>query len=329
MKIALLMNAKIRPGIITDLTIRKLKQFGEVCINETMGADVDVIKSVIQNADIAVTSWGNGPLTADILDCAPNLKLVAHAAGSVKPIVSDMLFDRGIPLISSANVLSRGVSETALGFTISAAKNFYQLNQMIHEGGWEHDNHSIMELFDITIGVIGCGYAGKHYIELLQSFDVNILVYDPYLDSAKIRRMGAEKGDLNGILCESDIISLHAPSIPATRHMINAKTLAMMKDDVILINTARGSLIDEKALYEHMKSGRVKYACLDVTDPEPPAVDHPLRTLSNCIMTPHLAGQANNGKGRIGVHIYEEIQRLLNHEPLISQVTRDMLATLA
>ncbi|MDW7656494.1 MAG: hydroxyacid dehydrogenase [Bacillota bacterium] len=329
MKIALLMNAKVRPGVITDRTMIKLKQLGEVCLNESDATDTDVIKSVIRDADIAVTSWGNGPLTADILDCAPNLKLVAHAAGSVKPIVSDALFDRSIPLISSAVVLSSGVSETALGFTISAAKNFYQLNQMIHEGGWKHDNHTITELFEINIGVIGCGYAGKHYIELLQCFDVTILAYDPYLDAEKIRSMGAEKADLDRILRESDIISLHAPSIPATRHMINAETLAMMKDDVILINTARGSLIDEKALYEHMKSGKIKYTCIDVTDPEPPAADHPLRSLPNCIMTPHLAGQANNGKGRIGVHVYEEIQRLLNQEPLVSQVTRDMLATIA
>lgn len=329
MKISLLMNARTRATVITDKTMVKLKQLGEVCLNETDAADTDVVKAVIRDADIAVTSWGNGPLTADILDCAPDLKLVAHAAGSVKPVVSDALFDRGIPLISSANVLSRGVSETALGFTISAAKNFYQLNQMIHEGGWAYDTRTVTDLFEITIGVIGCGYAGKHYIELLQGFDVSVLAYDPFLDAEKIREMGAEKADLDRVMRESDIISLHAPSIPATRHMINADTLAMMKDDVILINTARGSLIDEAALYEHMRSGKIKYACIDVTDPEPPAADHPLRSLPNCIMTPHLAGQANNGRGRIGVHVHEEMMRLLNNEPLVSQVTREMLATIA
>ncbi|MDD2441536.1 MAG: NAD(P)-dependent oxidoreductase, partial [Eubacteriales bacterium] len=144
-----------------------------------------------------------------------------------------------------------------------------------------------------------------------------------------IRALGAQKADMERILRESDIISLHAPSIPETRHMINADTLAQMKDNVILINTARGSLIDEAALYAHMAAGKIKYACLDVTDPEPPAVDNPLRTLPNCIITPHLAGQANNGLGRIGVHVCEEIMRCLGNEPLATRVTREMLSTMA
>jgi len=329
MKIALLMNQKTRQDTFTEASLAKLRSLGEVSLNETMGAEPDVVKAVIRDADIAVTSWGNGSLAADILDCAPGLKLVAHAAGSVKPIVSDALFDRNILLSSSARVLSRGVSETALGFTITAAKNFYALNQLVHDGGWKHDRRSITELFDITIGVVGCGFAGAHYIELLQPFDVTILAYDPYQDEAKIRALGAQKADMERILRESDIISLHAPSIPETRHMINADTLAQMKDNVILINTARGSLIDEAALYAHMAAGKIKYACLDVTDPEPPAVDNPLRTLPNCIITPHLAGQANNGLGRIGVHVCEEIMRCLGNEPLATRVTREMLSTMA
>ncbi len=329
MKIALLMSAKGRPSVITASSMAKLEAMGQVVVNETDKTDPATIKEIIRDADIAITSWGNQPLTGDILDCAPNLRLVAHAAGSVKPIVSDELFARKIPVVSSAAVLSRGVSETALGFTITAAKNFYALNDLIHQGGWQHERKSITELFEINIGVIGCGYAGEHYIELLQQFDVDVLAYDPHLSAEKIAGMGARKVELEELFKESDIISLHAPSIPATNHMINKDTLAMMKDDVILINTARGSLIDEKALYEHMKAGKVKYACLDVTDPEPPAVDNPLRSLPNCIMTPHLAGLANNGLGRIGRHVAEEIERLLKGEALVSQVTQEMLATIA
>ncbi|MEA4888662.1 MAG: hydroxyacid dehydrogenase [Clostridiaceae bacterium] len=329
MRIALLMNADIRSNVISKRTMTKLEALGEIRLNESSGTDLAAIKAVIQDADIAVTSWGNTSLTKEILDCAPDLKLVAHAAGSVKPIVSDELFARNIPLISSAVVLSRSVSETALGLTISAAKNFYNLNTLIHQGGWQHDRKQIRELFEITVGVVGCGYAGSHYIDLLKNFDVDILAYDPFLDAEKIKSLGAEKAELDQILRESDIVSLHAPSIPSTNHIINADTLALMKEDAILINTARGSLIDETALYNHMKAGKLRYACLDVTDPEPPAEDNPLRTLPNCIMTPHLAGLANNGQGRIGVHVYEEIRRLLNHEPLISQVTKEKLATIA
>lgn len=111
--------------------------------------------------------------------------------------------------------------------------------------------------------------------------------------------------------------------------MLNAHTLPLMKRDAVLINTARGSIIDEDALYQHMKAGNLKYACLDVTDPEPPAKDHPLRSLPNVILTPHLAGLVNNGKRRIGMHVLQEIQRFLAGEPMECEVTSDILDRLA
>lgn len=329
MKIALLMDGKLRPSIISDKTLAKLKELGEVSVNETDKTEIETIKQIIKNADIAITSWGNTQMTAEILDCAPNLKLVAHAAGSVKGIVSDELYKRNIKIVSCARVLSHGVSETALGLTISAAKNIFNFNEDIKNGGWVDDYSVITELFDIKIGVVGCGFAGAHYIELLQNFDVDIMAYDPFVPAEKIEKLGAQKVDLETIFRESDIISLHAPSIESTHHMINHSTLGMMKDRVILINTARGSLVDENALVEHMNSGKIKYACLDVTDPEPPLPDSPLRKIPNCIMTPHLAGLANNGKRKIGAYAYKEILRLLQGQPLESEITQDMLATIA
>ena len=111
--------------------------------------------------------------------------------------------------------------------------------------------------------------------------------------------------------------------------MINRETLSKMKKDAVLINTARGSIVDEEALYEHMKAGNLKYACLDVYDPEPPAADHPLRSLPNVIMTPHLAGLANNGLKKVGQHACDEIERFLRGQPLLAEVTQDMLARMA
>ena len=181
----------------------------------------------------------------------------------------------------------------------------------------------------MTIGVISCGWVGRHYIKLLQNFDVDVLLYDPYVSEEKCAEMGCKKADLETLLSVSDIVSVHAPSIPATNHMLNAETLRLMKKDAILINTARGSIIDEKALYEHMLAGNLKYACLDVFDPEPPAVDNPLRTLPNVILTPHLAGLAMNGRRRIGMHAAEEIEKFLNGEKMDCEVTKDMLATMA
>lgn len=329
MKIAILMDAPLRATLISEKTMARLAAWGDVAVNETDKAERETVRALLKDADIAITSWGVPQLDRNLLDCAPNLRFVAHAAGSVKGIVSDELYARGIRVISSARILSYGVSETALGLTICACKNVFAFNGSIHRGGWVEDYSVITELFDITVGVVGCGFAGSHYIELLQAFGVDVLAYDPLLDEAAIAALGAKKTDLDTLLRESDVISLHAPALDTTHHMIDARALSLMKDKAILINTARGALVDEAALVQALNSGKLKYACLDVTDPEPPAADSPLRGIPNCIMTPHLAGLANNGKRKIGAHVADEIGRFLAGEPLVSEVTQAMLASIA
>ena len=328
MKTALIFAEKSIPGLFSEKVIDGLRELGEVVLNKG-GNSYEELKATIAGADVAVTSWGTPALTAELLDCAPDLKLVIHAAGSVKPISTDALWDRGIRVISSAKPLGEGVAETALGFTISASKNYYNLNANIHAGGYREGYENIRELYELTIGVIGTGWAGRHYIELLQMFGVDVIAYDPFVDAETLAKLGAKKVELNEVLTQSDIISIHAPSIPSTHHMINAETLGMMKKDAILINTARGSIVDEAALYEHMKNGGLKYACLDVYDPEPIHADNPLRTLPNVIMTPHLAGLAANGKRKLGAHTLYIARKYANGEPLECEVTKEMLATIA
>lgn len=327
-KIALIMDPGTRKMVINEKTIERMRKIGEVVMNEG-GTEPEHVKELMKDATIAVTSWGNKPIDEDILSVCPNLKLVVHAAGSVKPVVSDALWEKGVRVSSSAPMLSMGVSETALGFTISASKNFYNLNANLHNGGWSEGKGDIRELYDLTVGVISGGWAGRHYIELLKPFQLRVLLYDPFISEEKAAAMGAEKATFEEILEQSDIISIHAPSIPETYHMFNRETLAKMKKDAVLINTARGSIIDETALYEHMKAGNLKYACLDVYDPEPPAADNPLRTLPNVIMTPHLAGLANNGLKKVGQHAAEEIEKFLRGEPMLAEVTKEMLARMA
>ena len=327
-KIVLLMDPGTRAMVINEKTVRRMEKIGEVIVNEG-GTEPENVKELLRGATIAVTSWGNRPLDEDLLSVCPDLKFLMHAAGSVKPVVSDALWARGIRVSSSAPMLSMGVSETALGFTIAASKNFFALNDSLHRGGWAEGKENIRELYDLTVGVIGGGWAGRHYIELLKPFQVDILLYDPFIDEAKAEAMGARKAELDEVLEQADILSVHAPSIPETHHMLNRETLGKMKKDAVLINTARGTIIDEEALYEHMKAGNLKYACLDVFDPEPPAADHPLRSLPNVIMTPHLAGLANNGLKKVGQHACDEIERFLQGQPLLAEVTREMLARMA
>lgn len=329
MKTAIIFKKSDIPRLFADKSLKRLAELGELVIHDNDDLSDESVKKTIAGANVAITSWGNTTLNEDILSVCPNLKLVVHAAGTVKPIVSDAMWSKGIRVAASTKPLGIGVAECALGFAISASKNFYNVNEDIHNGGWNERRGACVELYDITVGVISAGFVGRHFIKLMNNFDVDILVYDPYLSDEKAAAMGAKKAELKDLLNQADIVSIHAPSIPATDNMFNAETLKWMKKDAVLINTARGSIIDEKALYEHMAAGNLKYACLDVFSPEPPAVDNPLRTLKNVILTPHLAGLANNGLRRIGAHSVEEIERFLNGEPMHCEVREEMLATMA
>lgn len=329
MIISLLMTPTMRKRVFSQRTLDSLSEIGEVRLSNETELNLAEAKRLLQDADIAVTTWGSLPMSEELLDCAPNLKLIAHAAGSVKPVVTPAVYEREIPIISSAKILSEGVSVTALGFTIAACKDFFRLNERMHQGLWADGYQSVQELCDITIGVVGCGFAGKHYVELMRAFDVEILVYDPGVDAEAIEALGAKKAGFDTLIRNSDVISLHAPSIDATHHMINRDVFAAMKDQAILINTARASLIDTAALVEALENGRLKYACIDVYDVEPLPAENELRRFPNCIMTPHLAGLANNGLLGIGTHVLAEIERLQNNEPLQTEVTEAMLAVIA
>ena len=175
MKIAMLLDQIIYPQVINPKTEQRFLELGEVSFNRTRENDLENAKKVLKNADFAVTSWGSPAMAKELLDVAPNLKLIVHAAGSVKSVVTDEMFARGIRIASAARVLSTGVSETALGLTIASAKNIFTLNAETHAGGWSHTG--ITELYDITVGIIGFGMAGRHYAELLQSFSVDVIAY--------------------------------------------------------------------------------------------------------------------------------------------------------
>ena len=327
MKIAMLLDQIVFPQVINPKTLEKFRALGEVSINQTRGNDVENAKTLIGDADFAVTSWGSPAMTKELLDLCPNLKLIVHAAGSVKSIVTDEMYERGVRIVSAAQVLSTGVSETALGLTIASVKNFFALNAETHAGGWSHDG--ITEMYDITIGIVGFGLAGKHYAELLQNFAVDVIAYDPGVSAEAMAEIGVRKVELADIFALSDVVSLHAPELPSTRHIVNRQSLASMKDGAILINTARGSLVDEEALVEALTSGKLKYACLDVTDPEPPVADSPLRKLPNCILTPHLAGQAANGLRKLGDHCYAQIVNYIEGKPLSGEIKQESLSTIA
>ena len=328
--IKVLVNGEFRERVFAQKYYDKMAKFGEVSVYDRVDfSDKEYYLNFVKGATIILTSWDSPVIDKEILDACPNLKAVVHGAGSVRPIISDEFIARKIRITNSAVAIGEGVAETALGFAISACKGFYWLDRDTSNGLWQENiKQTVTDFYDIKVGVISGGFVGKHMVKLLQNFHVDVLLYDPFLSKEEIEKLGAEKVELDELLKECDVISIHAPGIPATENMLNADNLPLIKEGAILINTARGSIINQDALIKELKTGRFK-ACLDVTYPEPPAKDNPLRNMDNVILTPHIAGTATNGLKRVALHVCDEIERLTKGEKMKTEVDLDNLSKLA
>lgn len=325
----------IPPQLFTQLfDSRTLAKLEETCqiIRPLEGDRIteDEAAGLLQDADIVITGWGSPNLGEKLLGQAPGLKLIAHAAGSVKGIVSDAVWDRGVRLVSSAAANAEEVAIFTTGLMSLGRKNAFRICQEFREGkDYQFHSGRPHDLYRCRIGLVGAGHIGRRVARLIEGWEAEVRFYDPFMSPQDAEALGASlEPDLDSLIRWAEILSLHAPNLPETRHMLGAKNIPLMPDGAVLINTARGALIDEGALINELKTGRI-YACLDVTSPEPPAPDSPLRTLPNVFLTPHIAGCMQEGIARMGALAVQEIGLFLAGEPLSQEITREMLARVA
>lgn len=332
MKISLLVTTKMLEGVFAEKYFERLRKHGEVALYDRDDfEDRDHVLEFVKDSDIIITSWHTPPIEKDIIDACPNLKGVFHAAGTIKPVMSDALMERkDIRLTAAATAIGEGVAESALAFAISACKGAFTMPRYTRAGEWNaHNATDVIDFYDIKVGIVSAGFVGRHMIKLLKNFHVDILVYDPTLSAEQIAELGAEKRELNELLSECDVLSIHAPMIPATHHMINKDNIFLLKERAVIVNTSRGTIFDEEALIQLLRDRKKTFACIDVTEVEPPAEDNELRFLENVNLTPHLAGTAANGRRRIALHICEETERFMNGEKMRTEIDRDMLSKMA
>ncbi|WP_405082277.1 hydroxyacid dehydrogenase [Paenibacillus chitinolyticus] len=315
MKTVFLMGKRVADRVFEPAELRRLEDLGAELVFRSEETDANPAEAaeLMRGAETVITSWGCPRLDAALLEGAPDLKAVLHAAGSVKAVVPPEVWERGIRVTSGAAVLGRGVGETALGLTIMAMKNIVQVAEETKRSGWwnvrkDPVRDSVREMYGSVVGVIGGGNAGRHYLSLLRHFQVKVLLADPSYTAEQAAAAGAELVPLKELLARADVVTLLAPEIPATYRMLNGERLGAMKDGAALINLSRGSLIDEEALARELRRGRLR-AILDVTEEEPPRRDHPFMTLPNVMLTGHIAGAVNNGLLAIGHFIVDEWAR--------------------
>ena len=286
------------------------------------------------DAEILLTGWGCPMLDAEVLDAAPNLRAVIHAAGSVKHHLGPDFWARGILASSAADANAYPVAQFTLSLILLSGKRTFEMARRYAEGGFKEAATSPrFGNVGRTVGVIGASRIGRLVLPMLAREGFRVLLSDPTLTAAGAAVLVPAPGsvelvELDELLRRSDVVTVHAPSLPETRHLLDDARLSLMRDGSVLVNTARGALVDTEALVRHCAAGRID-AFLDVTDPEPLPPGHPLFLLPNVVVTPHLAGAMGTEVAALGDFAIDEVERYLKGLPLLGAVREDDLARIA
>ncbi|MEV0596047.1 hydroxyacid dehydrogenase [Nonomuraea cavernae] len=272
----------------------------------------------LAEAEVLITGWGCPPLTAGVLARAPRLRAVLHAAGTVKGHITPACWDRGLIVTSAAAANAIPVAEYTLAAVLMAGKRAHRFAALYtgHPGVWGpwRDSPPNPSNYRRTIGIVGLSHVGRRLAALLRPFDVRVLATDPHASAAGASALGVTLVELETLLGGSDTVTLHAPELPETRHLLDGRRLALLPDGATVINTARGSLVDTAALTAECVAGRLD-AVLDVTDPEPLPAGSPLYTLPNVVLTPHIAGAMGTETHRLADAALDELESFAEGVP--------------
>jgi phosphoglycerate dehydrogenase-like enzyme len=321
-RIALLVPPAQLSRMFTEEALARLSRLGQVVRGDgTSGEIAADLPELLMNADVAVTGWGAPPIPAELF--GPRLKLVAHAAGSVKRLVPQEVVDRGVQVSHAANVIADAVCEYALTLILMGLRRPHEMNTKIQSGTpWRQAAFSEAHtLAGRTVGVVGAGYVGRKVLRLLEALGAQTLVFDPY--AKDIATVG-----LDELFERSEIVTLHAPITPETKHMVKAQHFAKLRDGALFVNVARSWLLDEDALLKELRTGRF-WAALDVFDQEPLPSDSPFIGLSNVLVTPHQAGHTVDTQARQGAAMVDEVERFLRGEPLKHHIKPEAFSLMA
>jgi phosphoglycerate dehydrogenase-like enzyme len=285
-----------------------------------------------------LTGWGAVPeLTPEFFQAASALRIIAHFAGTVRQFVTPAAIEtylrpRGIVVFSANDGLALNVAESVVGLLIATSRRWFEHWNFLRTGGrWRTAelNPETQHLLGSTLGVLGASRVGRHVLELLRPWDLRKLVYDPYLSAAEAAALGAEKVELDDLFRRATHVADCLPTTDETRGLVDAARLALLRDDGVFVNCARGATVDMPALIAEAARGRLLVA-VDVTDPEePPPLDSPMRTIPNFYLLPHLAGCGDYGYHAVGRAALQALRDCFAGRPVSGAIDYDRFDQLA
>lgn len=308
-------------GVIFDRhfppdVIGRLEKLGEVRFNPyTRQFTRDELKKELADVGIVMTHWGSTQYDAELLDAAPELKILAHCAGTVAHIASEECYRRNIHVLSANSIMAKFVAEGVLGMMLAVMREFCRYDSSMRRGEWIRDTDSCLTLIGSEVGFIGLGTVGRGLLDLLSMFGCKAKVYDPYILADVLDRWDFASAATFEEAMSCPVVTIHASQTPETHHIINGEMLSLLPDNGVLINSSRGSLVDTEALIKELQSGRIR-AALDVYEREGRSQDKRLRECPNLLLIPHMA--AAPAKSQMTHGIIDSIELVLagKHAPL-------------
>lgn len=293
-------------------------------------ACMEVLPSVTTDVEAIFSGWGAPVMDARFLDPLRGLRAVFYAGGSVRPFATTALWERGIRVVTAAAANARPTAEFAFAEIVFSLKRAWP-----HFAGsgpqlrWPVQDPLMPGAYRSVVGLLSLGRTGRMVAEFLRMLEVKVVAYDPLVTPAEAAMLGAQLTTLDEVFARSDVVSCHMPLLPATTRVLGRAHFAALRRGATFINTARGAIVREDELIGVLQARPDLTAVLDVTDPEPPAKDSPLRQLPNVVLTPHLAGSLGPECRRLGSWIAREAARYVQGEPLQGEVGPSQLATIA
>ena len=299
--------------------LRQLEEESDVTVDVKTGLSKTELCSLIPAYD-ALLVRSSTQVDADLLSVAEKLRVIGRAGMGVDNIDVAVATARGILVMNTPGVNSIATAEHTILLMLAAARHTAEAHQSVHQGEWRRSDFTGVQLYRKVLGLIGFGRIARHVAKRARTFDMEVIAFDPYVSEEVGQEMGIQLVDLEELLAQADVVSLHASLSAETLHILNAETLAKTKTGVIIINPSRGQLVDEQALADALVSGQVRAAAIDVYNEEPPGTDHPLIGLANVLHTPHLGASTEEAQRDVSIQIVEQVVDALRNDDFRNSV---------
>ena len=312
-------DGEVRDSFFSEEQRVRLERLG--CVEWNANAEQygeEELAEKLRGVDICISGWGNTPFYEKTLKYADKLKLIAHIGGSVRPMVGDAAFERGIRVCSGNRVFAESVAEGVLTYMLCSLRKIGEYEARMAAGEWP-SLIGTRGLLGRSVGLVGYGMIAEYLVKFLKPFGCRILVSSRHISEEELAAAGIEAASAEEIFRTCDIVSLHNSLTMRTKHSIGAELLNSMKDGALLVNTARGALIDEEALVSVLKERSV-WAALDVYETEPLPMDSPLRDCERVLLMPHAAGPTADRRYAVTSYVLDGMERFLNGENLDCEI---------